>query len=64
MADELTRKSLTSLVAHLVSSTQVERKVIVVENTKKGKKGDATVDDADGLGAVTQTEITKLLLGC
>ena len=39
---------LTLLVAHLVSSTQVERKVAVVENTKKGKKDDAKVDDDYG----------------
>ena len=63
-ADEPTRKSLASLVAHLVSSTQVERKVIVVENTKKGKKDDATVDDdTGGPGTAAPTEITKPLLG-
>ena len=63
-ADEPTRKSLASLVAHLVSSTQVERKVIVVEPTKKGKKDDATADDdTAGPGAAAPTEITKPLLG-
>ena len=34
--------------------------MIVVENTKKGKKDDATVDDdTDGPGAAAPTEITK-----
>lgn len=63
-ADEPTRKSLASLVAHLVSSTQVERKVIVAENTKKGKKDDATADDdTGGPGMAAPTETTKPLLG-
>ena len=36
----------------------------MVENTKKGKKDDATVDDdTDGPGAAAPTEITKPLLG-
>jgi hypothetical protein len=62
--DEPTRKSLASLVAHLVSSTQVERKVIVAEVTKKGKKDDATADDdTAGPGVAAPTEITKPLLG-
>jgi len=64
MADEPTRKSLASLVAHLVSSTQVERKVTVVETTKKGKKDDTTADDdTAGPGAAASMEITKPLLG-
>ena len=35
MADEPTRKSLTLLVAHFVSSTQVEREMIVVEPPRR-----------------------------
>ena len=38
--------------------------MVVVENIKKGKKDDATVDDdPDGPGAAAPTEITKPLLG-
>jgi len=63
-ADEPTRKSLALLVAHLVSSTQVERKVVIVETTKRGKKDDPTADDdTEGPGTAAPTEITKPLLG-
>jgi len=44
--------------------TQVERKVIIVETTKKGKKDDAMADDdTTGPGAAAPAEITKPLLG-
>ena len=59
-ADEPTRKNLTLLVARLVSSTQVERKVIVVENTKKGRRMMQQLMDRPG--AAAPTEITKPLL--
>ena len=37
-ADQLTRRSLAKLVAHMLASTQVEKVVPVPEASKKGKK--------------------------
>ncbi|PCH43056.1 ARM repeat-containing protein [Wolfiporia cocos MD-104 SS10] len=47
-ADQLTRRSLAKLVAHILASTQVERMVPVADTAKKTKKGQsANEDEAD-----------------
>lgn len=46
-ADQLTRQSLSKLVAHMLASTQVERVVPVAESSKKAKKGQNPNEDED-----------------
>ncbi|EED81460.1 predicted protein, partial [Postia placenta Mad-698-R] len=57
-ADQLTRRSLAKLVAHILSSTQVERMIPVADTSKKLKKGqnakEEDEDDAPGLHVATE----------
>ena len=46
-ADQLTRRSLSKLVAHMLASTQVEKVIPVPDNAKKGKKNQKEDEDED-----------------
>ncbi|KAJ8482572.1 hypothetical protein ONZ51_g5279 [Trametes cubensis] len=46
-ADQLTRKSLAKLAAHMLASTQIERVVPVADTAKKGKKTQNQEEDED-----------------
>ncbi|KZT05196.1 clathrin-coated vesicle protein [Laetiporus sulphureus 93-53] len=46
-ADQLTRRSLAKLVAHLLAATQVERLTPVAEPPKKAKKGQNASEDEE-----------------
>ncbi|OSD03664.1 ARM repeat-containing protein [Trametes coccinea BRFM310] len=46
-ADQLTRKSLAKLAAHMLASTQVDRVVPVTDTAKKGKKPQNQEEDED-----------------
>ncbi|CCM02125.1 uncharacterized protein FIBRA_04202 [Fibroporia radiculosa] len=48
-SDQVTRRSLAKLVAHLLSTTQVERAVIIADTTKKGKKGQGLNEDSEDI---------------
>ena len=60
-ADQLTRRSLAKLVAHILATTQVQRAVPVPEPPKKAKKGqNVAEDDEDAIpGMHIQTEEAK-----
>ena len=46
-ADQLTRKSLAKLAAHMLASTQIERVIPVADTAKKGKKTQNQEEDED-----------------
>ncbi|KAI0668842.1 ARM repeat-containing protein [Trametes maxima] len=46
-ADQLTRKSLAKLAAHILASTQIERVVPIPDHAKRGKKNQSPEDDED-----------------
>ncbi|GBE87132.1 clathrin-coated vesicle protein [Sparassis crispa] len=51
-SDQLTRRSLSKLAAHMLASTQVPRVVPVVETSKKGKKGQNANEDEEDIAPV------------
>ncbi|KAH9916212.1 clathrin-coated vesicle protein [Fomitopsis serialis] len=63
-ADQLTRRSLAKLVAHILATTQVQRVIPVAEPPKKAKKGqNANEDDEDAIpGMHVQAEEAKPIM--
>lgn len=62
-ADQLTRKSLAKLAAHMLASTQIERVVPVPDAAKKGKKPQNQDEDEDAtVAAHVTTEEPKPIM--
>ena len=61
-ADQATRRSLAQLIGQMLASTQVERKVSVLEPVQKAKKDQDDMDSGLSSAVSAAAEVTKPLL--